>query len=238
MLRSLVGSEMCIRDSRYTEESEGVIRSGPDRGKHVVRQPGRHLQATEAVGEAARKRFSVSGKVHGVMDIVDSNRTLAHYLHTTETMRVHPAVTPAELNKAVSTMYPNPPDGASLAHERIMAENLMEMRKRVAKPEMSLACSRRVLPAISSKTYQQVLEMCKDCGQLLCVSVFGAWVTESTRMEKAAEEVNATLWQRLGLPHSSPSPSPSPSRTPSSVVSVEATGYCSICVEVRALLDV
>ena len=78
--------------------------------------------ASNAVGEAARERFSVSGKVAGAEDIVAANNELSHYLKTTETMKVSAIVfisaqcesalqvsaapSPMEINKAVRTMYP------------------------------------------------------------------------------------------------------------------------------------
>lgn len=196
------------REHRYTEISEGVIKNGPKRGGHIVSMPSRYEEASDMVGvkaRIARAKAPPAGKVPGVVDIVDRNKELAHYLETTETMIVSPAVLPTEYNRAIRSMFPVAQAGTNPAQERLIAETILESRKRTAKPALhTMACSRRRLPELRSKMYAEAITMCADLGQLLCVCVLGDWVAESTRMEKAAEEVNATLWQVYEHKKSSP----------------------------------
>jgi len=184
------------RENRYTEESEGVVSVGPMRGKHVVNQESQFLAASNAVGAAAQERFSVSGKVAGAEDIVVANNDLCHYLKTTETMKVSAAPSPMEINKAVRTMYPAAASGANPAAERMHAEAHLRSIKQGVKQELhAMVCGRRPLPTVSSKYYDEVVTMCADANQLLCVCVLGPWVPESTRMERCCEELNANLWK-------------------------------------------
>ena len=196
------------REHRYTEISEGVVKNGPKRGGHIVSMPSRYEEASDQVGvkaRIARAKAPPAGKVAGVVDIVDRNKELAHYLETTETMIVSPAVLPSEYNRAIRTMYPVSQAGTNPAQERLIAESILESRKRTAKPALhTMVCSRRRIPVLRSKMYSEAVTMCSDLGQLLCVCVFGDWVAESTRMEKVAEEVNATLWQVYEHKKSSP----------------------------------
>lgn len=199
------------RENRYTEESEGVISVGSMRGKHVVKQESQFLQASNAVGERARAKFLVGGKVAGCEEIAKTNENLAHYLETTETMKVSCAPTPMEMNKAVRIMYPVAASGANPAAERLYAEAHLKAIKQSTKQEMhAMTCGRRPLPAISTKYYDEVISMCADANQLLCVCVFGSWIAESTRMERCCEELNANMWKVYENQKSNPNQKPPP----------------------------
>eukprot|EP00657_Telonema_sp_P-1_P010089 TRINITY_DN4379_c0_g2_i1.p1 TRINITY_DN4379_c0_g2~~TRINITY_DN4379_c0_g2_i1.p1 ORF type:complete len:254 (-),score=48.16 TRINITY_DN4379_c0_g2_i1:84-845(-) len=144
------------REHIYTEEADDVIKNGPERGKYVVNQAARHLKAANLVGEKARHKYTVAGKVPGLVELMEKNEQLAHYLKTTETMRVSPAVTHPQLNAAIASLFPQPLHGGQLGVERAAAEAQVRMGSSSRKTALhTMNCSRRIIPAIGNN-YQEV----------------------------------------------------------------------------------
>jgi len=193
------GQRLKRKDGTYLDNHNGKYVYGEMAGLYKVDMPATIYERSEAIAAAAGQKFSISDTLPGLKDIADSCTKQAHYVETTETMKIQPHLTPSDMQKAYATIHPEPLGGGSRSVDRFYAEKMLASNLKkaaeVKRANLTLEAGRRRLPAITRRYYDEVLQLCSDNKQLLMVCALGSWSKESTDMEKALEEVNATLWK-------------------------------------------
>lgn len=189
--RYWVGQRLKRKEGSYLLNNSGLFKYGQMRGRYQIDKETRIYAASDAVADAAKNRFKITGDIQGLLEIAEACEKSSHYIETTPTMKVAPHITVPDKHKAHATMFPELAGGGNRAAERFHAERqIAQMKQKVhaqKEADLTVEAGRRRMPQITRKYYEEVINLCNDNKQLLVVCSLGGWVKESTEMRKELE---------------------------------------------------